>query len=127
MTSMFRQSVLLSCAVAAAILVSGRSPRAQGQDPKPKVEPKRPQVLLKVTPSSGMVPVRVSGTVELMMKVGEDGTVPPGSFAVMTASRPEFAAAAARVVARMRFAPGRLDGRPVKTWVTIPLTFSAGG
>lgn len=69
----------------------------------------------------------VSGSVELMMKVGENGTVAPGSFAVMTATHPEFAAAAARVVARMRFAPGTLNGRPVKTWVTLPLTFSLGG
>jgi len=34
-------------------------------DPKPKTEPKRPQISLKATPSSGMVPVRVSGVVEL--------------------------------------------------------------
>jgi len=39
-------------------------------DPKPKTEPKRPQILLKATPASGMVPVRVVGIVEL--KGGDD-------------------------------------------------------
>jgi hypothetical protein len=42
---------------------------AQG-DPKPKTEPKRPQISLKATPASGMVPIRVSGIAEL--KGGDD-------------------------------------------------------
>ena len=65
---MHRQWILFSCSMAAAMILSGSSPRAQ--EPKPKTEPKRPQLLLKATPSSGMVPVRVSGTVEL--KGGDD-------------------------------------------------------
>ncbi len=44
---------------------------AQAQtDPKPKTSAKRPQITLKATPASGMVPVRVSGTAEL--KGGDD-------------------------------------------------------
>ena len=39
-------------------------------DPKPKTEPKRPQISLKATPASGMVPIRVSGIAEL--KGGDD-------------------------------------------------------
>jgi hypothetical protein len=39
-------------------------------DPKPKTEPKRPQISLKATPASGMVPIRVSGMAEL--KGGDD-------------------------------------------------------
>jgi hypothetical protein len=39
-------------------------------DPKPKSEPKRPQISLKATPASGMVPIRVSGIAEL--KGGDD-------------------------------------------------------
>jgi hypothetical protein len=37
---------------------------AQG-DGKPRPEPKRPQLIVKATPGSGMVPVRVSGVAEL--------------------------------------------------------------
>ena len=39
-------------------------------DPKPKTEPKRPQISLKATPASGMLPIRVSGIAEL--KGGDD-------------------------------------------------------
>src|SRR3954469_8516498 len=53
-----------SLVVLSAVLLFAQS------DPKPKTEPKRPQISLKATPSSGMVPVRVSGVVEL--KGGDD-------------------------------------------------------
>lgn len=39
-------------------------------EPKAKGEGKRPQITLKVTPASGMVPVRISGLAEL--KGGDD-------------------------------------------------------
>ena len=54
---------------AASLCACGAVLLAQS-DPKPKTEPKRPQISLKATPSSGMVPVRVSGVVEL--KGGDD-------------------------------------------------------
>src|SRR3954469_18009795 len=53
-----------SLVVLSAVLVFAQS------DPKPKTEPKRPQISLKATPSSGMVPVRISGVAEL--KGGDD-------------------------------------------------------
>jgi len=54
---------------AASLFAAGAVLVAQS-DPKPKTEPKRPQILLKATPASGMVPVRVVGIVEL--KGGDD-------------------------------------------------------
>ena len=54
---------------AASLFAAGAVLIAQS-DPKPKTEPKRPQVSMKATPASGMVPVRVVGIVEL--KGGDD-------------------------------------------------------
>ena len=56
---------------AAGLLVIGAtSTWAQVAEGKPKSEPKRPQLNLKATPVSGMVPIRVSGAAEL--KGGDD-------------------------------------------------------
>jgi hypothetical protein len=54
---------------ALGLLAAGAVPLAQTET-KPKSEGKRPQVTLKVSPPSGMVPVRVSGVAEL--KGGDD-------------------------------------------------------
>src|SRR3954470_19289966 len=54
---------------AASLFAIGAVLAAQS-DPKPKTETKRPQVLLRATPASGMVPVTVVGTAEL--KGGDD-------------------------------------------------------
>jgi hypothetical protein len=54
---------------AASLFAAGAVLIAQS-DPKPKTEPKRPQISMKATPASGMVPVRVVGMVEL--KGGDD-------------------------------------------------------
>ena len=53
----------------ASLLAIGAVVLAQ-TDSKPKPDAKRPQVSLKATPASGMVPVRVSGVAEL--KGGDD-------------------------------------------------------
>ena len=53
-----------SLIVLSAVLLFAQS------DPKPKTDPKRPQISLKATPASGMVPIRVSGIAEL--KGGDD-------------------------------------------------------
>ena len=61
-----KRVVILS---AASLFTAGAVLIAQS-DPKPKTEPKRPQMSLKATPASGMVPVRVVGIAEL--KGGDD-------------------------------------------------------
>jgi hypothetical protein len=59
----------LAAAVSASALIGGALLWAQS-DARPKSEPKRPQLTLKATPGSGMVPVRISGIAEL--KGGDD-------------------------------------------------------
>src|SRR5258706_967007 len=54
---------------AAGLVAIGADPFAQ-METKPKGEAKRPQIVLKANPASGMVPVRISGVAEL--KGGDD-------------------------------------------------------
>ncbi len=54
---------------AAGLFAIGADPFAQ-METKPKGEAKRPQIVLKANPASGMVPVRISGVAEL--KGGDD-------------------------------------------------------
>lgn len=68
MTLMTR-TTRLTAVLATALLVAAAAPSAQ-TDAKPKSEPKRPQLTLKASPGSGMVPVRISGLAEL--KGGDD-------------------------------------------------------
>ena len=63
------QLVRVAAALAAGLMIGSAASSAQ-TDVKPKAEPKRPQLSLKATPGSGMVPVRISGTAEL--KGGDD-------------------------------------------------------
>src|SRR5262245_9113940 len=69
MTSMLRLKGVAAAAVAMLLAVCSIVLSAQG-DSKPKAEPKRPQLTVKATPGSGMVPVRVSAVAEL--KGGND-------------------------------------------------------
>jgi len=65
-----------------------------------------------------------TGAVALRMRLLEDGTVDMPSITVVFSADPRFAGAAIRVVERMRFRPARADGRAVRVWVTLPVTFS---
>ena len=65
----------------------------------------------------------VTGQVTLRMRVLEDGHVDPESISVENSSHDAFADAARKVVERMRFRPAKVGGRPVKVWVTLPVTF----
>src|SRR5436189_101377 len=70
MTTVLRH-ILVSTVLAAAVTVTAVSGlSAQSADPTSKAEPRRPQLLVRATPTSGMVPVRISGTAEL--KGGDD-------------------------------------------------------
>jgi protein TonB len=65
----------------------------------------------------------VTGTVTIRMRVNEDGHVDAESISVENSTHEAFGDAAKRVVERMRFRPAKVGGRPVKVWVTLPVTF----
>lgn len=65
----------------------------------------------------------ITGTVTIRMRIMEDGRVDPASIQVENSTHDAFADAARKVVERMRFRPAKVGGRPVKVWITLPVTF----
>ena len=65
----------------------------------------------------------VGGTVMLSFRVNEDGRVDPTSITVVSSDNEQFSDAAKKVVERMRFRPAKVNDRPVKVLVQLPVTF----
>jgi len=70
----------------------------------------------------------VSATVRVRFRILEDGSVDPETVEAVGSSLPpslraEVEAAAEMVAETMRFTPGMVDGRPVRVWVTQPISF----
>jgi protein TonB len=65
----------------------------------------------------------ITGTVTIRMRIMEDGRVDPASISVENSTHDAFGDAARKVVERMRFRPAKVGGRPVKVWITLPVTF----
>lgn len=66
----------------------------------------------------------VTGHVVARFQVTEHGMVDPATIGIEAATHDAFSAAAVRVIERMRFEPALVDGRPVATWMTVPITFA---
>lgn len=64
---------------------------------------------------------RVEGLVELEAVVLEDGAV--GSVNVVKSPDRDLAVASVAALRRWRFAPGTLDGKPVKVRITVEMTY----
>ena len=67
----------------------------------------------------------VGGTVTLSFRVNEDGRVDPSTIEVVSSENEQFSDAAKKVVERMRFRPAKVNDRPVKVLVSLPITFQA--
>jgi protein TonB len=65
----------------------------------------------------------VGGTVQLSFRVNEDGRVDPSTIEVVSSDNEQFSEAAKKVVERMRFRPAKVNDRPVKVLVQLPITF----
>ncbi|HEU4884305.1 MAG TPA: energy transducer TonB [Longimicrobium sp.] len=65
----------------------------------------------------------VRGSVVLNFRVREDGTIDPGSVSLLQASDPAFVTPATALVPRMRFAPARMNGRPLPAWIRHSVVF----
>lgn len=69
----------------------------------------------------------VAGRVVVEAVIDTAGRVEPGTVRVVTSSNPLFDAPAREVVAGSRYRPGRVDGRPVRVRVTVPVAFQVSG
>lgn len=67
---------------------------------------------------------RVTGTVQVRMRVMEDGTVDANSIQVTSSSHEQFNDPTIRSVQRLRFRPAKVNGRPVKVWVELPIQWT---
>ncbi len=69
----------------------------------------------------------IEGRVVLEAVIDTAGHVEPGSLRVLSSSNPLFDAPAREVVGGSRYRPGRMDGRPVRVRVTVPVAFQVSG
>lgn len=65
----------------------------------------------------------VGGMVELMFVVDSKGKVDPASVEVVDATQTALGEAARKVVAKLDFQPGKVNGAPVKTKVVLPIIY----
>jgi TonB family protein len=66
---------------------------------------------------------RIEGTVTVEFVVGTTGEPERATIRPVNATHDGFREGAERVVARMRFSPAKIGGRPVRAQVTLPISF----
>jgi protein TonB len=98
---------------------------AVGVDDEPEIS-NRFEVtqLLSRSYPPGLRDAGIGGSALARVLITENGRVDPDSARVLWATRRELATAALVVVRQMRFAPMRMDGRPVAAWTNLPVSFS---
>jgi len=65
-------------------------------------------------------PSGTGGTVTLLARIGQDGRV---QDVHVSKSIPELDSLAIEAVRQWVFKPGKVKGKPVETWVTVPVSF----
>lgn len=66
----------------------------------------------------------VTGTVGVRFRVREDGSVDNGTIRVTRSTLEEFNEPTIQAVRLLRFSPARVNGRPVRVWVELPIEWS---
>ncbi len=87
------------------------------------VTPPVPTVTPPATYPEALLAERVAGTAELAVTVLADGSV--GEVAVVSADRPEMAAAAIEAVLKWKFTPAMRDETPIAARIRVPFRFEA--
>ena len=67
----------------------------------------------------------VGGTVEVRMRVDQRGV--PHELEVMSSTHQDFDAPTLAAVSTLRFAPARVDRKPVQVWVLLPVEWRIDG
>lgn len=65
----------------------------------------------------------IEGSVQMSLVVGTDGSVEPGSVQVLSSTVEALSAAASQVAAKIRFKPGKVEGKAVRVRVVLPLVY----
>jgi TonB family protein len=131
MTRISRFSPLRAALIAVTLLLAAAPVRAQqSQQPaEPETQPELlnernlPRLVSRAYPAS-MRGRRAPATVEVRMKILDDGSVDSASVSIQSSPEPEFNEPAARVAMQLRFRPAKVGGRPVPVWVNYPITFT---
>lgn len=84
-------------------------------------QPEIRRALARTAPPAVIAGASVEATVRFV--VGVDGRIDLGTLSVMEATHDNVAGPAARVLARARFAPGRVNGQAVRTEVVMPIAW----
>lgn len=66
----------------------------------------------------------VTGTVQVRMRVMEDGRVDAESIQIVDSTHEQFNEPTTRAVRVLRFRPAKVNGRPVKVWVALPIQWT---
>lgn len=84
---------------------------------------RKPEAISQVAPTypASLRKSKVEGVVALVFVLDEEGRVEDAR--VESASRPEFEAPALEAIRKWRFRPGQKDGKPVKTFLRLPIRF----
>ncbi|HEX7049142.1 MAG TPA: energy transducer TonB [Longimicrobiales bacterium] len=84
----------------------------------------RARALIKESYPAPLRMAGVTGKVQLQFVVGPDGRVEPETIKVLAATASALGDAAREVAKQLRFVPGKLNGKPVRTMVALPIVYS---
>jgi protein TonB len=84
---------------------------------------KRPEAVSQVPPTypAELRKAKIEGTVTLVFLLSEEGRVEDPR--VENSSRPEFEKPALEAIRKWRFRPGMKEGKPVRTYIRLPMRF----
>ncbi len=125
---------LLLPAIAAALMVGPFAGTAAAQDDKvyPINEVTNPPKLSSSTMAARLIQESyptdlknrgVGGMVELQFIVDAKGKVDPASVEIIDATQTALGEAAKKVIPRLDFSPGKLNGAAVRTKVVLPIIY----
>jgi protein TonB len=85
------------------------------------LSPREAQRLLERAYPSMLRDAGVTGHTTVLLVIGKDGAVQPGSITVQETSHDQFRDAAIRAAQRFRFRPARLHGEAIAVSISIPI------
>ena len=101
-------------------------PSAVEERPSLRNGPEMQRVLQRFYPDL-MRDAGITGQTQLEFVVDAEGRVEPGSVRVVSATHEGFAAPSLKAAEKFRFRPAKIDGRPVRVVINMPITWTLDG